>query len=65
MAARAPILQQKTNRPVQFEITEPARSSVAAWISQSKLKVEDFLFPSRIHASRHLLMRQYARIVDS
>ena len=33
MAARGLILQQKTNRPVQFEITEPARSSVAAWIS--------------------------------
>ena len=65
MAARALILQQKTNRPVQFEITEPARSSVAAWISQSRLKAEDFLFPSRIHASPHLSTRQYARIVDS
>ena len=65
VAARALILQQKTNRPVQFEITEPARTSVAAWISQSKLKAEDFLFPSRIHASPHLSTRQYARIVDS
>jgi integrase len=26
---------------------------------------EDFLFPSRIHASPHLSTRQYARIVDS
>jgi hypothetical protein len=30
MASRALILQQKTSRPVQFEITEPARAAVAA-----------------------------------
>ncbi|HEX7563783.1 MAG TPA: tyrosine-type recombinase/integrase, partial [Bradyrhizobium sp.] len=37
----------------------------SAWISHSKLKAEDYLFPSRIHASPHLSTRQYARIVDS
>jgi hypothetical protein len=63
MASRALILQQKTSRPVQFEITEPARTAVSAWIARSKLKAEDFLFPSRIHASPHLSIRQYARIV--
>ena len=36
-----------------------------AWIAHSRLKSEDFLFPSRIHASPHLSTRQYARIVDS
>jgi hypothetical protein len=35
-ASRALILQQKTSRPVQFEITEPARTAVAAWIAYSK-----------------------------
>jgi integrase len=65
MASRALILQQKTSRPVQFEITEPARTAVSAWISHSNLKSEDYLFPSRIHASPHLSTRQYARIVDS
>jgi len=65
MASRALILQQKTSRPVQFEITEPARTAVAAWIAYSKRRPEDFLFPSRIHASPHLSTRQYARIVDS
>ena len=65
MASRALILQQNTGRPVQFEITEPARTAVLAWISHSNLKAEDFLFPSRIHASPHLSTRQYARIVDS
>ena len=44
MASRALILQQKTSRPVQFEITEPARTAVSAWISHSKLKAEDYLF---------------------
>ena len=58
-------MQQKTQRPVQFEITEPTRDAVLAWISFSQLKREDFLFPSRIHASPHLSTRQYARIVDS
>jgi integrase len=65
MASRALVLQQKTRRPLQFEITEPTRDSVLAWIAHSKLKPEDFLFPSRIHASPHLSTRQYARIVDS
>src|ERR1700688_745540 len=44
MASRALILQQKASRPVQFEITEPARTAVSAWISHSKLKAEDYLF---------------------
>ncbi len=65
MASRALILQQKTSRPVQFEITEPARTAVAAWIAPSKRRPEDFLFPTRIHASPHLATRHYARIVDS
>jgi site-specific recombinase XerD len=65
VASRALVLRQKTRRPVHFEVTEPTRDSVLAWIAHSKLKPEDFLFPSRIHASPHLSTRQYARIVDS
>ena len=57
-------MQQKTQRPVQFEITETTRDAVAAWISRAALKSEDFLFPSRVHASPHLSTRQYARILD-
>jgi integrase len=40
-------------------------ASEPAWIAYSKLKSEDFLFPSRVHALPHLSTRQYARIVDS
>jgi len=65
IAARAIVVQQKTWRPVQFEITESTRSALAEWIRLSGLASDDFIFPSRVHASPHLSTRQYARIVDS
>jgi integrase len=65
VAARTIVVQQKTSRPVQFEITEPTRTALAAWIKSSGLRSDDYLFPSRIHESPHLSTRQYARIVDS
>ena len=64
VAARTIVMQQKTQRPVQFEITEQSREAVARWIDHAKLQSEDFLFPSRLHNSAHLSTRQYARIVD-
>jgi integrase len=63
VVSRATYMQQKTQRPVQFEITEQTRQSVAAWISARGLKAADYLFPSRLHASPHVSTRQYARIV--
>lgn len=63
VAARAIVMQQKTQRPVQFEITEQTRESVEAWIEARGLKNADFLFPSRLHTSPHLSTRQYARMV--
>ncbi len=63
VAARATIMQQKTQRPVQFEITEQTRESLEAWIEARGLKEADFLFPSRVHTSPHLSTRQYARMV--
>jgi integrase len=63
VAARAIVMQQKTGRPVQFEITEQTRESVAAWIGYTRRRAEDFLFPSRLRASPDLSTRQYARIV--
>jgi site-specific recombinase XerC len=61
--ARAMVVQRKTQRPVQFELTEPTRSAVAAWIEKAKLKPEQCLFPSRLSNSPHVSTRQYARIV--
>ncbi len=65
VASRAIVTQHKTRRPVQFEITEQTQNATLAWIIQSKLKTEQYLFPSRIHASPHISTRQYARIVSS
>ena len=64
VASRTIVMQQKTPRPVQFEITEPTREAVGAWIGQAALSPDSSLFPSRIHSSTHLSTRQYARIVD-
>lgn len=64
LAKRAMVIQRKTQRPVQFEVTDQTRDAVAAWIAKAQLKPEQFLFPCRIHASPHLSTRQYARIVD-
>lgn len=65
IAVRAIVVQQKTSRPVQFEITESTRTALTDWIRLSGLASENFLFPSRVRASPHLSVRQYARIVDS
>lgn len=61
--SRAMVVQRKTQRPVQFELTEPTRTAVAAWIEKAGLAPEEFLFPSRLHGSPHVSTRQYARIV--
>jgi hypothetical protein len=53
VAARATVVQQKTSRPVQFDITESTRSALVGCIRLSGLASDDFLFPSRVHASPH------------
>lgn len=64
VACRAVVMQNKTQRPVQFEITSVARDAVQKWIKQAGLRSDDYLFPSRLHASPHLGTRQYARILE-
>lgn len=51
---RASILQQKTKRAVQFELTTKTRDSIASWIEARKLGASSYLFPSRIRHSLHL-----------
>ena len=63
VATRAVVMQHKTQRPVQFEITSATRDAVQKWIEDAGLKSDDFVFPSRIHDSPHLATRQYARIL--
>jgi integrase len=62
---RAVILQQKTQEPVQFEITAQTRESLSNWISKAKLNYDLFLFPSKWNMGNAITTRQYARIVKS
>jgi integrase len=61
---RAIVIQQKTGRPVQFEITSDVRASLLAWLERRGGTVEDYAFPSRINHAHHMSTRQYARLVD-
>lgn len=61
---RAIVIQQKTKRPVQFELLEPARGSLLAWLERRGGTLDEFAFPSRVDRSDHLSTRQYARLVD-
>lgn len=65
VSPRAIVMQQKTQRPVQFEITAQTRAALEVWIHQAQLRSENYLFPSRLHGSEHLSTRQYARIVKA
>ena len=62
---RATIIQKKTGRPVQFEITEQTRSAIQDWLRGIDSRKGRFLFPSRFRAQPHLSTRQYARIVHA
>lgn len=65
VSKRAIVMQQKTQQPVQFEITDQTRDAIKNWITQANLTSNDYLFKSRLKDSLHLSTRQYARILDS
>ena len=60
---RAMVLQRKTGRPVQFEITDQTRRSLSDWLQVRKLSASEWKFPSRMRSNHHLSTRQYARLV--
>lgn len=60
---RATIIQKKTKRPVQFEVTEQTKIALVAWLPFVRRNGGSYLFPSRRKMSHHLSTRQYARIV--
>ena len=64
VSGRATVMQQKTNQPVQFEITKHSRESIKDLIDTAGLTPTDFLFKSRVRPNGHLSTRQYARIVN-
>jgi integrase len=63
--SRATIMQRKTGRPVQFEITEQTREAVVRWLEKKDLHKGEPLFPSRINRQRSMTTRQYARLLGS
>lgn len=63
MMSRTMVMQQKTHRPVQFELTDQTRDTVGAWINLAQLKSDQCIFPSRVHSSEHISTRQYERLL--
>jgi integrase len=61
---RAMVIQQKTGRPVQFELTSDVRASLLAWLERRGGSLDEHAFPSRIDRTHHMSTRQYARLVD-
>jgi integrase len=62
---RATVVQRKTGRPVQFEITPQTRLAIQDWLPAVDARHGQYLFPSRFRAEPHLSTRQYARIVHA
>ena len=65
IGSRAMIMQRKTQRRVQFEITARTREAVTDWMQTAELSASSYLFPSQLHSSLHLSTRQYSRMVES
>ena len=51
---RATVVQQKTGRPVQFELLEAARSSLQTWLEHRGGTLDDYAFSSMTDRARHI-----------
>ena len=60
---RVSVVQSKTHKPVQFELSENTRETVINWIMSPEMIGCRFLFPSRFHDRPHISTRQYGRLV--
>ena len=61
---RTSIIQQKTGRPVPFELTDPTRETLTAWLRKRPADKGEWLFPSRSRPGDHVTTRQYGRLLD-
>ncbi len=64
MWTRATVVQQKTGRPVEFELIDDARTSLLKWLELRGGSLDDYVFPSRTDHATHISTRQYTRLVD-
>lgn len=60
---RGMVIQKKTGRPVQFELTVHTQEAVQEWVNKAFLQEKDYLFVSPIDRTRHITTRSYAAIV--
>ena len=65
---RATVIQKKTGRPVQFEITEQTRAAIQAWLPKVAARDGKYLFPAAFgpdrtsrHGSMHALSTHGSR----
>jgi site-specific recombinase XerC len=61
---RSTVIQQKTGRPVPFELTGSTRAAIAVWLSVRRVGTSEWLWPSRSRTGEHVTTRQYGRLVD-
>lgn len=61
---RAIVIQQKTGKPVQFELTADARASLLAWLRASRRHSPRLCFASCVDRVGHLSTGCYARLID-
>ncbi|QJF50735.1 tyrosine-type recombinase/integrase [Roseobacter ponti] len=60
---RVSVFQSRTNRPVQFEVSENTRDSIWNWDCCPEMLRCIYLFPGRFHDRPHVSTRQHARLV--
>ena len=60
---RVSVVQSKTHKPVQFELSENTRETVTNWIMSLEMIGWQFLFPSRFYDRPHISTRLYGRLV--
>ena len=61
---RATAIQQKTGRPVQFEIMTEARKSLKTWLDRRGGTICDFVFSSRIDYLGHADLQSHRQSSD-
>ena len=60
---RVSVVQSKTNKPVQFELSENTQETLTNWIKSAEMIGCQFLFPSRFHDRPHISAPQYGHLV--
>jgi len=60
---RATVRQRKTGRPVKFEITEPTREAIDAYLRATGRRPGKYLFNGHRGTEQCLSTRQYARLL--